>query len=240
MSTATVPGRTSPPHTHPTNRTPPVRRFLGVAVQPHSYRNIAYLLLGLPLGTAWFAVLISGLSVAISMLVVALLGIPMLMGIWYITRSFANVERGIANMLLGRHLPLMPIASPVHGNLWVRLRSMTSDRARWRELGYLVLRFPVGLATFTAAVTALTTPVMVAYAPFSARYDDNHPFGDWTLSSAMEDVANSPWSWFFVPLGLTMLITSFHLMNTLANACGRWTTAWLGVDEAAQRRNWRG
>ena len=55
---------------------------------------------------------------------------------------------------------------------------MTSDRSRWRELGYLVLRFPVGVATFTAAVTALTAPVMVAYAPFQARRVD-HPFGDW-------------------------------------------------------------
>ena len=50
----------------------------------------------------------------------------------------------------------------------------------------------------------------------------------------MEDVASSsPWSWFLVPLGLAMLIVSFHLMNTLARACGRWTTAWLGTDPHA-------
>ncbi|MGD9701159.1 MAG: sensor domain-containing protein [Acidimicrobiia bacterium] len=229
MSSTTVSHSTTSPHAQPTDRRSLVRRFFGVVAQPQSYRNIAYLLLGLPLGTVWFTVLISGASVGVSMLGVALLGIPMLLGLWYLVRSFANVERSTANLLLGHDLALEPIASRDHGNLWVRLRSMTSDRDRWRELGYLMLRFPVGVATFTAAVTALSTPVMVAYAPFSVRYGEDHPFGDWSLSSTMEDVASSsPWSWFLVPLGLAMLIAAFHLLNALANACGRWTTAWLG------------
>jgi hypothetical protein len=235
MSTTTIStsrGTTSP-HS---NQTSPMRRIFGVITQPQSYRNIGYLLLGLPLGTVWFTALISGLSVAISMLVVALLGIPMLLGMWYLTRWFANVERSTANVLLGHDLAPAPLAAPDRGNLWVRLRSMTSDRDRWREFGFVMLRFPVGVATFIAAVTAVATPVMVAYAPFAARYGNDHPFGDWRLSSRMEDIASSsPWSWFLVPLGLTMLIVSFHLLNALASACGRWTTAWLGFDKAPGR-----
>ncbi len=59
-------------------------------------------------------------------------------------------------------------------------------------------------------------------------------FGDGTLSSTTDDVAaSSPSSWFLVPLDLAMLIASFHLMNIVAHACGRWTTARLGVDEAS-------
>jgi hypothetical protein len=198
-----------------------------VVAQGDSYRNIAFLLLGLPLGTVWFAVLVSGISVAASMLVVALLGIPMLVGLWYVTRAFANVERSVANALLDQRLPRAPMNAPHRGNLWVRLRKMTGDRDRWRELGYLMLRFPVGVATFTAAVTAIATPFLVAYAPIVARSDEQ-PFGDWALSSRMEDVASSsPWSWLLVPLGLVMLIASFHLMNAMARVCGRWANAWL-------------
>ena len=48
------------------------RRLFGVIVQPQSYRNVAYLLLGLPLGTMWFTVLVTGVAVGVSMLVVAL------------------------------------------------------------------------------------------------------------------------------------------------------------------------
>jgi hypothetical protein len=44
-------------------------------------------------------------------------------------------------------------------------------------------------------------------------------------------VASSPWAWFLVPVGVTMLIASFHLLNTLARVCQRWTTG---------RLEWRG
>ena len=113
MNTATV----ARPETLPnacTGRTSPLRRFFGVAAQPHSYRNIAFLLIGLPLGTVWFTMLVTGVSVALSMIVVALLGIPMLLGLWYVTRSFANVERRVANALLGQRLPRSSMNAP-HG-----------------------------------------------------------------------------------------------------------------------------
>ena len=168
MST-TLTQPTNPSLTRPHHPTP-LRRFLGVVIDPQSYRNIGYLLLGLLLGTVWFTVLISGVAIGISMLVVALLGIPILVGLWYATRLFANVERTTANVLLGQHLAHHPVATNDRGNLWVRLRSMTGDRDRWRELTFLVLRFPVGIATFTVATTALAAPAMVAYAPIAARY----------------------------------------------------------------------
>jgi hypothetical protein len=214
-------------------RTSRVRHLVCVVARPHSYRNIGYLLLGLPLGTVWFTVLVGGLSVGGSLLVVALLGIPMLLGMWYVVRAFANVERAVANVLLDRDIAFAPMGSAHRGNPWVRLRSMTRERDRRRELGYLMLRFPVGIATSTAAVTALTVPAAVAYAPFAARYVDDS-FGDWFWSSTLHDAASSsPWSWCLVPLGLAMLLGSFQLMNALAHACGTWTATWLGSRELA-------
>jgi hypothetical protein len=214
-------------------RTSPLRRIFGVLNEPQSYRSIGYLLLGLPLGTIWFAVLISGLSVAISTLVVALLGIPVMIGIWNLTRWFANAERDLVSVLLDQDLPLAPIAAPMSGNMWPRFRTMTSDRYRWRELAYLMLRFPVGIATFTVAVTAVAVPFLIAWAPFADQTLGKHPFGEWALSSRMEDVASTSWSFFLVPLGFAMLIGSFHLMNALANACGRWTARWLDVERVS-------
>jgi hypothetical protein len=226
---ATVKGGQPMNSTTRMKRTSPRQRIFGVFNEPQSYRNIGYLLLGLPLGTIWFAVLISGLSVAIGTLVVALLGIPVMIGIWYLTRWFANAERDLASVLLDQDLRLAPIAPSMSGNLWVRFRTMTSDRYRWRELAYLMLRFPVGIATFTVAVTAVAVPLLVAWAPFADQTLGKHPFGDWALSSEMEHVASTSWAFFLVPLGFAMLIGSFHLMNVLARACGRWTARWLDV-----------
>jgi len=208
----------------------PRRRFLGVVAQPQSYRNLAYLLLGLPLGTLWFSVLVTLASVSVSMLVVALLGIPLLIGTWYAVRAFANVERAVTSALLEQHLDQAPMAAGVSGNLWVRLRDMSRDRARWRELGYLMLRFPAGIATFTLAVTALTVPVITAYTPIYARFVDES-FGDWFWSSELQDFASgNPLSWILVPLGVALFFAAFHGLNAVARVCGRWAAVSLDGD----------
>ena len=230
ISTNMSGGRT-PTAAQPAHRPSPLlRRFLGVVTQPRSYRSIAYLLLGLPLGTIWFSVLVSALSVGISLLAVALLGIPVLLGTWYAVRAFANIERHLADALLDRPLAPAPIASTHRGNPWVRLRAMGSDTLRRRELAYLLLRFPAGIATFTITATALATPILIALAPIQARHAV-HPFGKWALSSTMEQAAsNTPWSWLLVPAGLAMLIPALHLINALANVCGQATSNWLNAD----------
>ena len=50
--------------TSDTDHASAVRRFFGVVARSRSYRSIAYLVLGLPLGTVWFTVLVTGLSLA--------------------------------------------------------------------------------------------------------------------------------------------------------------------------------
>ena len=45
-----------------TDRSSLLRSRFTVVGQPQSYRNIGYLLVGLPLGTVWFTVLVSGLT----------------------------------------------------------------------------------------------------------------------------------------------------------------------------------
>jgi Putative sensor len=220
--------------------TPPLQCLVGVVAQPQSYRNIAYLLLGLPLGTAWFTVLVAGFSSAASMVVVALLGIPMLVGIWHMCRLFANAERQVASVLLGRHIGSASVDLQMRGNLWRRLRSMSRERNRQRELSFLMLRFPVGIATFVAAATAISTPVLIALVPFRMRHVRDHPFGTWALSSKLETFAQSSWSWSLVPVGIAMFLAAFHAMNALADACGRWTEAWLGIDRASCGSSGRG
>jgi hypothetical protein len=215
---------TTPMDTAP-DRAGPLVDYVSIVARPASYRRIAYLLLGLPLGTLWFTGLATAITTSISLLVVALVGIPMLWATGHAVRVFANVERRAAQALLDRDLPAVPVVDS-HGNVWQRLRAMSGDRDRWRELGYLLLRFPAGIATFTVAAAALTTPFALALAPIQARISD-HPFGDWALSSRMETAATSPWSWLLVPAGAATLVAAFHLLHRLAEACGAWTTAWL-------------
>ena len=206
----------------------PLQRFFRVVAEGQSYRNLAYLLCGLALGTVWFSVLVTGIAVGVSMLVVALLGVPILLGMGYVTRALANVERATTNALLGTSMRLAPWGHAGAGNPWRRLGDLGSDRRRRRELGFLLLRFPIAVAGFTAAVTALATPLTIAYAPFAARFDGDEPFGDWALSERLDEVSSSPWAWGLVLLGALLLVAAVHLVNAIAQASGRWTVRSLG------------
>jgi hypothetical protein len=225
MNTAITAHPTVETNTPGISRRSPMRRFFGVVAQGQSYRSIGYLLLGLALATVWLTVLVTALSVSVSLVVVALLGIPLLLATWYVVRAFANVERAVANVLLGQHLRLVPMSSRHRGNPWVRLVAMSRERSRRRELAYLLVRIPVGIATFAIAVVALTVPLAIVWTPIHARRVGD--FGHWSGSSELHDVASSPWAWSLVPLGVGLLVVSMHLLNALADRCGRWSAGWL-------------
>jgi hypothetical protein len=233
MNTVIASQSTAPASTPGIGRRSAMRRCFGVVVQGQSYRNIAYLLLGLVLATIWLTALVTALSVSLGLVVVALLGVPLLLGTWYVVRAFANVERGLANGLLGQHLPAAPLASGQRGNPWARLVAMSRERSRWLELTYLFLRVPVGIVTFTVAVVALAAPLAIVWTPIHARQVDD--FGHWSGSSELHDVATSAWTWGLVPLGLGLVVVSMHLMNALAHGCGRWSARWLDIDRPLQR-----
>jgi hypothetical protein len=207
----------------PATRPSPLRRFFGVVVERRTYAALAYLLAGLPLGIAWFTLVVTVVSFGVAMLSVALLGIPILLGLWYVSRACANVERCLADVLLGCDLPMAPLVPTQGGNLWVRLRAMVGDRQRWRELGYLLLRFPAGLLGAVVPIVAFTASAYLAWAPVEARRADPE-FGTWRSSSRVEELASSPWSWLLVPAGALALVLSLHVVNALATAGGRWAT----------------
>ncbi len=244
MNTTTIP-RPPAPAPAPVPAPSPAQRpdrsarrrngVLGVVVRGQTYRSIGYVMLGAALGTMWFSVLVTAVALGFSLLVVALLGIPVLLATWYVVRAFANVERVAADALLGRYIPLKPLAARIRGNPWIRLRTMSRDRARWRELGFLLRRFPVGLAALVGSATALAVPGLVAYAPFAARLDDDQPFGNWALSDELTDVASSTWAWLLVPAGVVLLVPALHLVNAIATASGRWAAAWLGEGSRTHR-----
>jgi hypothetical protein len=119
---------------------------------------------------------------------------------------------------------------------------MWREPDRWREVGFLFLRFPAGVATFTLAVAALAVPVIVVVSPLTARLGGEHPFGDWSHSATVEDLTSSAWSWLLVPLGALLLVGALHLLNLVADGCRRWAAAWLSSssDDRSRRDALRG
>jgi len=205
-----------------------LQRFVHVAIEPKTYSKLVHLLLGLPLGTIWFGVLLTGLTLAASLVVFALVGIPLMLVMCYVSRAMGNVERMTANALLGTHLEPAGFGPHGHGNPWSRLRAMAEDRQRIREFAYLLLRFPAGVATFTIAIAALTVPITLALAPLAARIDHHEPFGSWSSGDDVEQLFRSPGAWAAVPIAGLLFVAALHLTNAVADICTRWTLHFLG------------
>src|SRR5215216_6677053 len=133
---------------------PSWRAALRPLITARGWTQLTHHLLGLPLGTAYFVWIVTGLSLGAG-LAITLLGIPILTFVLANVRPLLMAERGLANALLGANLP--PVAIAPRGEGWFgRLKAYWTDGTTWRGLLYLLVRFPVGTFAFSVAVTVYT------------------------------------------------------------------------------------
>jgi hypothetical protein len=190
--------------------------FFSVIARPRTYLNLLYLLLGLPLGTLYFTVIVTGLSLGLGLMVVALIGIPILIGLWYVVNAFLQLERSMAVGMVGVDMPPVDPLPAWSGRLWPYFKSFMGHVPTWKGTVYLLLRFPVGIATFTIAVTLVATSLSMAFAPAYWWVSDDLTWGSWTFDPFW-------WSFLLVPVGFVLTFASLHLTNALATACAWWT-----------------
>jgi hypothetical protein len=181
------------------------RRFFGVIAQPRTYGNIAYIWLGFPLGLFYFIFLVTGsaLSIGLSLLWIGLL---LMVAMVFSIRSLGLLERFLSRWLLGEPFPAMPPRNPSL-TAWQRFRAVLRDPATWRGGLFLLLKFPIGLASWVFSVATFSISLAFLVAPF-ARYTVDADFDYWTL----EDPTGG---WLFAALGVLMLFATLHAHNLL-------------------------
>jgi hypothetical protein len=179
------------------------------------YTGLTHHLLGLPLGLAYFTWLVTGLSVGLG-LAVTLIGIPILTLVLASVRPLVAAERSMANALLGTEIPAAPLAP--RGEGWFgRAKAYWTDGATWRGMAYLLARFPVGMFTFTVAVTVYGAALYAIAAPIVAPFDPIE-LGIWQPDSVLDGLA-------LVPLGLVLLVAAGWIsegMAAMSRALVRW------------------
>ncbi|HTX31152.1 MAG TPA: sensor domain-containing protein [Solirubrobacteraceae bacterium] len=106
-------------------------------------RELAYIVLGLPLG-ALYLVLVFGGVVLGGLLGAVWIGLPIVLALSAVLWRCARLERRLANRLLDARIsPLPPLRARAEGGAWERTRERLSSRAFWRGVTLLVARFPV-------------------------------------------------------------------------------------------------
>ena len=171
-------------------------------------RSLAFLAIGIPLGIAWFVLLVTGWSLGLGLLI-TLLGIPVLLVLGVAVRGAAALERQLADGLLGTRLA--GSARPVWvGNPFRSLWEWLRDPASWREQAYLLLRFVVGMPLGIIALGVIFQGLQALTAPFHYFAWGDDYFGFWEVDTIGEALL-------LVPAGALLLILSVPLVTALGS-----------------------
>jgi signal transduction histidine kinase len=118
-----------------------------------------YGLLGLPIGLGWFIVFATALSLAGSLLVI-LIGFVLLSLTLRIAGGAAHLERRLLYELLRVEVPRANRSRDpdMPKTIGSRIIDPLRDGTYWRELFFVLARFPLGIASFVVAIVSWTYP----------------------------------------------------------------------------------
>lgn len=200
-------------------------RFFGVIVSGKTYRNLLYLFLAFPLGLMYFLFLVIGFSVGFATLIV-LVGVALLALVvagWW---GFANLERQMANHLLGESIP--PLSSPAASGKGMSeaLLAHLSNPLTWKSLLYLFLKFPVGILTFIIlallfSITAFFSTAIITFNFFNLNVELTRDLS-WQIDTIGEALLS-------LPFGILFGFISLHLCNLIARLSGRFASIMLST-----------
>jgi signal transduction histidine kinase len=181
-------------------------RFAGVVRRGQTWLNVSYLLLGFPLGLAYFVTLVVGVSVGIA-LAVLILGLAILLATLAAWRAMAAIERGLARVLLGVPIPHPPderrdLAIVDRVTRWLR------DPVTWKSLVFVALKFPLGLVSFVAVVALGGFSLVLLFSPVIVLWTPVTVFG-WIVTSWTEALP-------LLVAGVPAFLLVLHLCNGLA------------------------
>ncbi len=137
--------------------------------------DFAYLVLGLPIGIVSFTVAVTGLSLAAGLLI-TLIGIPVLLATLVACRGLAALERARAGFVLGEPIPHAERTWKRDG-AWETTKAVLTDPGAWRDLLWSVVLMPIGIATFTIAVSLWASALGLLTSPlwYWALPEDDEP-----------------------------------------------------------------
>jgi signal transduction histidine kinase len=177
-------------------------------VDPVTYRRLAYLLLGMPLGIMWFVALVTLWSLSFGLIVTPMV-IPVLLALACVTYGIANVEAELARSLLGVNVHAPALPGP--GGTWrARLRALFGG-GFWRAQGYIWTRwflgFPAGAVMFGLLATAVSMIVGPLWIPFLPHSSDVYGLHVHTLLQSLV----------LVPVGLVLLPLTLALARPFSD-----------------------
>lgn len=195
-------------------------------ISPPLFGSLGYLLLNLPLGIVSFTGIVTLGSVGLGTAIIWV-GLPILALTVLGVRGMAQLERARVYAMLDTHITIPYRRLPDQGQK-ARWEARLAQAATWRDLTYLVLLFPLGIAEFVLTVLPWSVGLGFAALPIYFRFLAGGAYYfpakeiPWiTVDSTLDAL---PWA----ALGALVVAMSIALTRALGMAHARFARALLG------------
>lgn len=200
--------------------------IVGVVADAQTYRNLLYLLLAFPLGIAYYVILVVGFALGLG-LSVLLVGLGILLGTVIGLRFIASFERRLANTLLGTEIfdpaDVQKDGEGIVGTAKAYLQAPST----WRGLGFVVLKFWIGILSFVLLVSFLGTAVELLLLPLFPEGVLNVEVFGWEVAQSFTTMSQRAVA---VPAGAVLVFVALHVLNAFASANASIASSLLGSE----------
>jgi hypothetical protein len=188
--------------------------LIGVIADVQTYKNLLYLILAFPLGLFYYIAVTVGFTLGIG-LTVLLIGFVILVGTVLGVRFIASFERRLANTLLGTDIAKPADVEQTTDGLAETAKAYLTATSTWQGLGFVILKFPIGILSFVLLVAFLGTAIELLLLPLVPEGALNIQIAGWRIAQSFE---TPTLQLIAVPVGVVFGILSLHILNAFARA----------------------
>jgi hypothetical protein len=184
------------------------------------------MVLSFVLGIVYFVLLVAAIAVGVGTLIIWI-GVPILALTMVAWRAAAGAERWRVWRMLGTDIAAprrpAPGRSTAPGDLLRQLRTQATDPASWRDLLYLFLMFPIGIAELVLVTVGFSLSIGLLVMPIAG------PTGGGGISIAGAHFNSVPASIALGVLGIPVLALVLNLFVVVARLHARGARLLLGA-----------
>jgi hypothetical protein len=195
-----------------------IDRIFGPVIQARTWINMVYLLASFPLGVAYFVILTTVFSTGFGLL-------PVFVGLFVLWFGLiacdilSELDRTVANALLGAGIPKRRAAPPAGGGVFAQMLAAARRPGTIQRVVYLFLRFPMGILSLVLVTTLLPVSVLLLTVPLT--------YTILPITVGMSRVETFDEAIFLCCFGAVFTLLSVHALNSWAGVCRRFAQAML-------------
>jgi uncharacterized membrane protein len=192
------------------------QRVFGVLLDPRAYGALVFMFLSLVTGILYFVWAVTGLVLSLGFSIL-IIGLPFILFFVASIRVFSLLEGRLVESLLGVRMPRRPQVRRPEGSFLSRLGARLANPRTWLTLLYMVLKLPLGIASFALFTALMSLSLGLLVAPV-AQFITGEPLislghNEWIELGPL----GFPIFW---AAGLVDLLVTMHLARALGKAYG--------------------